>query len=103
VLILPKIYRVVRKLAEEQAENGGKLLTVSAVYDSIKHSNSSLKRRSKRLLEDSIDRVMLVLREEQDDSESLDGNLDGIEETGPLLKVRLSFKIGRLLLIMIGT
>ena len=78
-----------RKLADEQAqlEHGGKRLTVSTVYDSIKHSNSSLKRRSKKLLEDSIDRVLLVLREEQDDSESLDGDFEGLEDSTPHLKV----------------
>jgi ribosome biogenesis ATPase len=78
----------VRKLADEQAENGGKRLTVSSVYDSIKRSNSSLKRRSKKLLEDSIERVLLVLKEERDDSESFEGDFDGIEEPGPQLKVR---------------
>jgi ribosome biogenesis ATPase len=57
------------------------------VYDNIKHSNSSLKRRSKRLLEDSIERVLLVLKEEQDDSDSLAGDFDGIEEPPPVLKV----------------
>ena len=88
MLILPKIYQVVRKLADEQAENGRKRLTVPSVYDSIKHSNSSLKRRSKKLLEDSIERVLLVLKEEQDDSESFEGDFDGIEELEPQLKVR---------------
>ena len=73
---------VVRKLADEQAqlENGGKRLTVSAVYDSIKHSNSSLKRRSKKLLEDSIDRVLITLKEQENDSDSLDGDFEGLEE-----------------------
>jgi ribosome biogenesis ATPase len=80
----------VRKLADEQAqfENGGKRLTVSIVYDNIKRSNSSLKRKSKKLLEDSIDRVLLVMRDEQDDSESLDGDFEGIEDAVPHLKVR---------------
>ena len=58
------------------------------MYDNIKHSNSSLKRRSKKLLEDSIERVLLVLKEEQDDSDSLDGDFDGIEDPMPVLKVR---------------
>ena len=85
-----QIYQVVKKLADEQAqyENGGKRLTVPFVYDSIKSSNSSLKRRSKKLLQDSIDKILLVLREEQDDSDSLDGDFDGIEEEAPRLKVR---------------
>ncbi|KAK0107283.1 hypothetical protein ONS95_003983 [Cadophora gregata] len=84
-----EIYQVVRKLADEQAqfENGGKRLTTSVVYDSIKRSNSSLKRRSKKLLEDSIDRVLNVMKEElDDDSDSLDGDFDGIEEPVPQLK-----------------
>jgi ribosome biogenesis ATPase len=38
-------------------------------------------------LEDSIDRVLLVLKEEQDDSDSLEGDFDGIEEETPQLKV----------------
>jgi ribosome biogenesis ATPase len=80
----------VRKLADEQAqlENGGKRLTITAVYENIKRSNSSLKRRSKKLLEDSIDRVLRVIKEEQDDSESLDGDFDGIEDSEPQVKVR---------------
>jgi hypothetical protein len=62
-------------------------LTIATVYDSIKHSNSSLRRRSKKQLEDAIDRVLMVLKEEQDDSESLDGDFEGIEEALPVLKV----------------
>jgi ribosome biogenesis ATPase len=79
----------VRKLADEQAqlEGGGKRLTITTVYDSIKRSNSSLKRRSKKLLEDSIDRVLRVLKEELDDSDSVDGDFDGIADTEPELKV----------------
>ena len=80
-----------RKLADEQAqlENGRKRLTITIVYDYIKRSNSSLKRRSKKLLEDSIDRVLRVVKEEQDDSESLDGDFEGIEDAEPQVKVRL--------------
>jgi ribosome biogenesis ATPase len=83
------VFQIVRKVADEQAqfENGGKRLTVPFVYDRIKNSNSSLKRRKKRELEDSIDRVLLVLKEEQDDSDSLDGDFDGIDEEPPQLKV----------------
>ena len=89
-LICYQIYQVVRKLADEQAqyENGGGRLTISSVYDIIKHSNSSLKRRNRRQLEDSIDRVLLVFREEQDDSDSLDGDFEGLEDSVPQLKVR---------------
>lgn len=82
-----------RKLADEHAQfdKGGKRLTVSVVYESIKRSNSSLKRKSKKLLEDSIDRVLRVMKEEQDeedDSESLDGDFEGIDDSGHQVKVR---------------
>ncbi|KFX87645.1 hypothetical protein O988_09337, partial [Pseudogymnoascus sp. VKM F-3808] len=84
-----EIYQVVRKIVDEQAEreDGGKRVTTSTVYDSIKNSNSSLKRRPKKLLEDSIDRVLLVIKEEQDDSEaSMDGDFEGIADPVPVLK-----------------
>lgn len=46
-----------------------------------------MKRRPKKLLEDSIDRVLLVIKEEQDDSEaSLDGDFEGIADAAPVLK-----------------
>lgn len=101
MLIIPlQIYQVVRKLADEQAQlENGKRLTVSTVYDSIKHSNSSLKRRSKKLLEDSIDRVLLVFRNELNDSDSLDDDSEGLEEDiTPQLKVGLLICRGQLLL-----
>ncbi|RFU26041.1 hypothetical protein B7463_g10295, partial [Scytalidium lignicola] len=83
-----EIYQVVRKLADEQSQllGGGRRLTVPFVYDNIKSSNSSLKRRSKKLLEDAIDRVLLVMKEELEDSDSLEGDFDGIEEPVPQLK-----------------
>jgi len=91
-----EIYQVVRKLSDEQSqlENGSKRLTVATVYDSIKHSNSSLKRRSKKLLEDSIERVLLVMMEEDDESDSLDGDFEGIGEIVPELKVISSLDVG---------
>lgn len=84
-----QIYQIVRKLSDEQAQSqkGPNRLTISIVYDSIKSSNSSLKRRPKKLLEDSIDRVLLVLKEEQDDSDSVDGDFEGLEEAAPQIKV----------------
>ncbi|RAL64076.1 hypothetical protein DID88_003264 [Monilinia fructigena] len=80
-----EIYNIVKKLTDDQAQSqkGPKRLTISIVYDHIKNSNSSLKRRSKKLLEDSIDRVLLVLKEEQDESDSIDGDFEGLEEVVP--------------------
>ncbi len=63
---------MVRKITEEQIQYDGRStpLSVRTVYDRIKSSNSSLNRRSKRLLEDSIERVIEVVRETELDDES---------------------------------
>lgn len=74
-----------RKLADEQAQydDGRRTrLSVLAVYENIKRSNSSLNRKSKKLLEDSIERVLNVWLEEDgssDDLGSIDGEFDGVE------------------------
>lgn len=79
-----EVYQVVRKLTDEHIQYGGsqrQRLSTPLVYDKIKKSNSSLNRKSKKLLEDSIDRVLDVLREEavsEDEFESVEGNFDGI-------------------------
>lgn len=56
-------------IIEKEGKNSKNLssrrgLSVSSVYDSIKRSNSSLARRNKKLLEDSIERVLDIRREE---------------------------------------
>ena len=81
-----------RSLIDSQQSESGKAperrLTASDVYNSIRRSNSSLKRRSKKLLEDSIDRVLLVLREDEAESDSVEGDYTGLEEAEtPLAKV----------------
>jgi ribosome biogenesis ATPase len=85
--LLFQILAIVRKLADEllqsTKEGPRKRLTVWAVYDRIKHSNSSLKRRSKKQLEDSIERALDVLKRDKlelDEDESLDGDFKGIVE-----------------------
>ncbi|KAI9803614.1 MAG: hypothetical protein M1826_004955 [Phylliscum demangeonii] len=68
-----EVFQIVRKIADEQdqyeqGQGGG--LSSHAVYDIIRRSNSSLNRKSKKLLEDSIERVLAVIREgEPDDGE----------------------------------
>lgn len=67
-----------------QYDDHGQRLSASAVYEKIKRSNSSLNRKSKRLLEDSIERVLAVLKEEapsDDEVGSIEGEFDGIEIT----------------------
>lgn len=83
-----QIYQIVRKLVDDQARSGDnrpQKLSVPSVYDKIKKSNSSLNRKSKRLLEDSIERVLEVLKQEaggagsDDEVGSMDGSLDGFD------------------------
>ena len=75
-----QVYQVVRKITEEQIQYGSSDAPLSAVtvYDSIKRSNSSLNRKSKRLLEDSIERVMEMVRETELERES--GSASDVEE-----------------------
>jgi ribosome biogenesis ATPase len=79
------VYQIVRKVVDEQTqyENGRRQrLSVQIVYEKIKKSNSSLNRKSKRLLEDSIERVLGVLNDEtatDDELGSIDGDFNGIE------------------------
>ncbi|KAH7116171.1 P-loop containing nucleoside triphosphate hydrolase protein [Dendryphion nanum] len=58
------VYQVVTKFIDERNESPLKI-RASAVFDWIKNSNSSLKRRPKKQLEDSIDRVLAVLQEDE--------------------------------------
>ncbi|KAI1210319.1 AAA-domain-containing protein [Annulohypoxylon truncatum] len=76
------VYQIIRKLEDDHERNnsdkdGSKPLkfTISGVYDSIKRSNSSLGRLKKRPLEDSIERVLRIRKEErkeEDEEEALE-------------------------------
>ncbi|RDH29403.1 P-loop containing nucleoside triphosphate hydrolase protein [Aspergillus welwitschiae] len=77
------IYQVVRKIIDDNAENAQFRLSVSSIYDTIKRSNSSLNRKPKRILEDSIERVVEVLKADvlgEDENDSIDGDFEGLEE-----------------------
>lgn len=83
-----QVYQIVRKLYDEADENAPgsgprPKLTSTAVYDYIKRSNSSLKRRPKKPLEDSIERVLDVILEEQGDDSS-DGEFGALALDDPV-------------------
>lgn len=73
-----------RKIADEQqAETGKTRLTTHSVYDTIKKSNSSLNRKPKKLLEDSIERVLEVVQSDlrdDEESDSVNGDFEGLED-----------------------
>ena len=83
------MYQIVRKLVDDVEQYNGEnapKLTVTLVYEKIKRSNSSLNRKSKKLLEDSIERVLESIEEETRSSDgmgSIDGEFDGIEISEP--------------------
>ena len=82
------MYQIVRKLYDEHEQTNldqALRLTVPAVYEKIKRSNSSLNRKSKKLLEDSIERVIEVMKgdEESEELDSIDDEFDGIELSSP--------------------
>ncbi|KAJ5811834.1 hypothetical protein N7474_008135 [Penicillium riverlandense] len=78
-----EVYQVVRKIIDDQPETGRVRLSVPAIYDSIKRSNSSLNRKPKKLLEDSVERVLEVLKSdglEDDEEDSMEGDFEGLED-----------------------
>jgi ribosome biogenesis ATPase len=74
-----EVHQVVRKIIDERTEFGDFRPTFAAIYDEIRRSNSSLNRKPKKLLEDSIERVLVVIRQ---DAES-DSEADIEPETSP--------------------
>ena len=77
-----------RKIIDDQSEKNEQIrLSSSAIYDTIKRSNSSLNRKPKRMLEDSIERVVEVVKTDeigQDDEDSVEGDFEGLEEPVPV-------------------
>jgi len=78
-----QLYQVVLKIVDEQDGSPQSIkLSPSLIYEKIKRSNSSLNRKSKKLLEDSIERVLAVLKQDavgDDEVDSMEGSFDGIE------------------------
>ena len=76
-MLTRQIYQIVRKLIDEDAQYGQQTkFSVLDVYDRIQSSNSSLRRKSKKLLEDSIGRVLDVLKQEAESEDEI-GSIDG--------------------------
>ncbi|KAI0432881.1 putative AAA family ATPase/60S ribosome export protein Rix7 [Xylaria sp. FL1042] len=68
------VYQIIRKFEDQHVDDKTPpKFTISGVYNSIKQSNSSLARQKKRPLEDSIERVLRLRRQEkQEDDEEAD-------------------------------
>jgi ribosome biogenesis ATPase len=72
----------VRKIIDDQGDNERIRLSVQSIYEIIKKSNSSLNRKPKRLIEDSLERVLEVVKADigDDDEDSVEGDFEGLEE-----------------------
>lgn len=79
------VYQIVRKYEDELPGHKSGRITISAVYEYIQRSNSSLKRQKKRLLEEAIERALDVRRkenqEEKDSDEELERELQAKENS----------------------
>ncbi len=88
-MLTGQVYQIVRKLVDEDAQYDQQTkVSVSSVYDMIKRSNSSLNRKSKKLLEDSIARVLDVLKQEaesEDEIGSMEGDFPDIQKADELI------------------
>lgn len=73
-----EVYQVVTKLLDRE-DGGISALSVTSIYEAIKRSNSSLKRRPKIMLEDSIDRILSVMQQDSNDSHDSD-DVDPVPE-----------------------
>ncbi|RMZ85715.1 hypothetical protein DV737_g398, partial [Chaetothyriales sp. CBS 132003] len=70
-----EVNQVVRKIIDEKTQYGGDFRpTFASIYDEIKLSNSSLNRRPKKVLEESIERVLEVVNHDAGSSDSGDSD-----------------------------
>lgn len=93
------VYSIVLKLDAETATPDPRL-RVSAVYDAIKRSNSSLARRKKKELEDSIERVLSQRTEDlreivEDGGEDDDAEEQAIRAAETMMRERDSFLLNK--------
>lgn len=92
------VYQVVRKIIDDQPDTGRIRLSAPAIYDQIKKSNSSLNRKPKKLLEDSLERVLEVLKSDvlgDDEEDSVEGDFEGLDEPTPTVcRYRNGHEIG---------
>ncbi|KAL0940749.1 ribosome biogenesis ATPase Rix7 [Colletotrichum truncatum] len=98
------VYQIVKKLEDERQNDYAKKgdgkrkpakLTVTAIYESIKKSNSSLSRQKRKPLEDAIERVLDFRKEEAAEAEDSDDLLEAAEEAEKAFKQEDRFLLNR--------
>jgi ribosome biogenesis ATPase len=78
------VYQLVQKITDERTQYGDTSfrLSFASVYDEIKRSNSSLNRKNKKLLEDSIERVIDTIEQEHAGDSSSDSVDEHVDDPG---------------------
>ncbi|KAJ8128663.1 hypothetical protein O1611_g4970 [Lasiodiplodia mahajangana] len=90
------VYQIIRKLEDQHVDDKKPLkFTITGVYDVIKQSNSSLARQKKRPLEDSIDRVLRLWKEEKQEEDEGADIEEAAAEPSPKPKITKSWNIPR--------
>ncbi|CAH0014521.1 unnamed protein product [Clonostachys rhizophaga] len=75
------VYQLI-KILEEKSNDGKPFRSVTHAYEAVKRSNSSLSRKKKQVLNDSIDRALQVRKQElrEDDSSDSEAALEEADE-----------------------
>ncbi|KAK5946401.1 Ribosome biogenesis ATPase rix7 [Knufia obscura] len=81
-----EVYTIVRKIIDERAQysDNASRLSFAQVYDDIRGSNSSLNRRPKKSLEDSIERVLDSIRGDEVNDNEEDGEEEVLDAPTPV-------------------
>lgn len=88
------VYQILRKFEDEHERYGNSKplkFTISGVYNDIKKSNSSLSREKKKVLEDSIERVLRFRKDERAEDDDEDEAMEDTPAEPPTPKVCLLF------------
>lgn len=80
-----EVNQIVRKIIDERGQYGDTefRITFPVLYDEIKRSNSSLNRKPKKLLEDSIERVIAIIHQDAAESDTDEMEIETIPEAKP--------------------
>lgn len=86
-----------RKIIDDQ-DDATIRLSVPSIYEKIKKSNSSLNRKPKRLIEDSLERVLEVVKADMgEDDDSVEGDFEGLEEPPATVRTAQMWDFGAML------
>ncbi|TGJ86825.1 hypothetical protein E0Z10_g1952 [Xylaria hypoxylon] len=90
------VYQIIRKFEDQHVDDKKPpKFTITGVYDAIKQSNSSLARQKKRPLEDSIDRVLRLRRDEKQEDDEEAAIEEAVAASSPKPKERGNYLLNK--------